>query len=180
MQPTVQRFGLHLQEAGKQNTHKLSYYADRDVNLEALRLSAQAALRSLNVNASLIWSVDEPVRTGLLDVLPKRATKLHAIDFLRQNLGYELSEIVFAGDSGNDLPVLASPIRSVLVANACASVKAQAQQACQENDCEQALYIAQNDEGRATGNYAAGVLQGVAYFEPLWRETLAEDLGHLD
>lgn len=176
LQAQAQRLGLRLQEAEKQNIHKLSYYADEYVKLPALLSALQTALDDMGVNASLIWSVDEPARQGLLDVLPRRATKLHAIEFLRQHLGYERSEVLFAGDSGNDLPVLASPVRSVLVANASASVKMQAQQACRENGCEQALYIAQNDSGAAAGNYASGVLQGVAYFEPWWPEVLEDSV----
>lgn len=58
-------------------------------------------------------------------MLPRNATKLHGIEFLQQRLGYGHSEVIFAGDSGNDLPVLVSPIPSVLVANASAELKQQ-------------------------------------------------------
>ena len=118
------------------------------------------------MEASLIWSVDEPEQIGLLDILPRNATKLHAIEFLQQRLGYGQDEVIFAGDSGNDLSVLASPIRSVLVANAEADIRQQAQQLAERNGCSDTLYLAREDSFPLGGNYSAGILQGVAFFAP--------------
>ena len=107
-----------------------------------------------------------------MDVLPENATKLHAIDFLRQQLGYSLDEVVFAGDSGNDLPVLASPIPSVLVANASPEVRATAQNLAANN--KHALYLASGANTEMNGNYSAGVLEGVCHFVPAFRHQLID------
>jgi len=165
---------LKLQEAAKQNTHKLSYYVDLHVNQEDLLSLMAERLEACAVKASLVWSVDEPENIGLLDVLPRNATKVHAIDFLRSRLGYLMSEVVFAGDSGNDLPVLGSTVPSALVANASKEVKETAQRLAQINGNLQSFYLATGKDSDMNGNYSAGVLEGVWHFVPSLRKQLKE------
>lgn len=175
-QPLMQLDGLTLQESEKQNTHKVSFYADLSAASESDYLArAEAALAPLNIRTSLIWSIDEAADVGLLDVLPQNATKLHAIEFLQQKLDFALADVVFAGDSGNDLPVLTSHIQSVLVANASEDIKHQAWQACVQRHTESAFYQAQNLQDH-NGNYAAGVLQGVGYYAPRFQPILNEQV----
>lgn len=157
---------LILQEQSKQNDFKLSYYLPLDADRNKILKGIEQTLRQLGVATSLIWSIDEPEQIGLLDVLPRNATKLHGIEFLQRHLGYCREELIFAGDSGNDLPVLASPIRSILVANAEQQIKQQAQQLVVQNGSVQSLYLAQQDHFPLGGNYSAGVLQGVLFFAP--------------
>lgn len=161
---------LQLQEPEKQNSFKLSYYAPADTDVGGLCATMQARLQPRAIRASLIWSIDDLTHTGLLDVLPLRATKLHAIEFLMRQRGYSRERTVFAGDSGNDLPVLASHIPSVLVANARDDVRAQAQAMAAENGFAQALYLARGGFLGMNGNYAAGILEGVAHYLPETRE----------
>ncbi|MES9991640.1 MAG: HAD-IIB family hydrolase [Candidatus Thiodiazotropha sp.] len=158
--------GLRLQEEEKQNRFKLSYYASPDQAVEPLLEEMQGRLQTKAVAASLIWSIDETTNTGLLDVLPKRATKFHAIDFLRQSLGYGLEETLFSGDSGNDMEVLISPIPAVLVANAQPEVREQAQRLANENGNGESLYMANGGFMTMNGNYSAGILEGAAHYQP--------------
>ncbi|MDX1352594.1 MAG: HAD family hydrolase, partial [Thiomicrorhabdus sp.] len=118
--------------------------------------------------------VDETTDTGLLDILPPKANKRHAIEFLLHYLNYDNSEVVFGGDSGNDLEVLTSPIQSVLVANATLAVKTQAQQLVQQLATEAQFYQAVN-QGNYEGNYSAGVLQGVVHFLPQFKAFFNEE-----
>jgi hydroxymethylpyrimidine pyrophosphatase-like HAD family hydrolase len=157
---------LRLQESSKQNTHKLSYYLPLYLDKDSIISLVESTLQKAGVDASVLWSVDEPKNIGLLDVLPKNATKLHAIDFLQHELGYDLDEVIFAGDSGNDLPVLTSHIQSVLVDNASDDIKRAAQQMSMHKGNASALYVARSDENDINGNYSAGVLKGVAHFAP--------------
>lgn len=159
---------LRLQESSKQNTHKLSYYLPLYLDKDTIIARIEAFLSEAGVEASILWSVDEPKNIGLLDVLPKHATKLHAIEFLQARLGYSGEEVIFAGDSGNDLPVLTSGVQSVLVANASDDIKKAALQLSQHNGHGDALYLAQNEARNNNGNYSAGVLQGVAHFAPFF------------
>lgn len=163
---------LILQESRKQNTHKLSYYLPLYIDSENVIGRMENALAEIGIDASIIWSLDEPKNTGLIDVLPRHATKLHAIEFLQQKLKYEHEQVIFAGDSGNDLPVLTSQINSVLVANASNDIKVEAQQLALKNNNSQALYIANSTDFNIDGNYSAGVLQGVWHYAPQFRDML--------
>jgi HAD superfamily hydrolase (TIGR01484 family) len=157
---------LELQEPEKQNVFKLSYYAPQDCDTKALLNQMRKRLTAENVRASLIWSIDEITHVGLLDVLPERATKLHAIEFLMKQKHFGIEQTVFAGDSGNDLPVLTSKINSVLVKNAREDVRKEALSKVNTDGHPGSLYLAQGDFMDMNGNYSAGVLEGLAHFIP--------------
>lgn len=163
---------LILQENSKQNTHKLSYYLPLYLDNEDVIRRMESALAKIDIDVSIIWSLDEPKNTGLIDVLPRHATKLHAIEFLQKKLKYSPEQVIFAGDSGNDLPVLSSQINAILVANASNDIKVEAQQLALDNNNAQALYIANNTDFNIDGNYSAGVLQGVWHYAPQFRDKL--------
>jgi len=163
---------LVLQEPAKQGRFKVSYYAPPDIDADALCASMDSRLRALGVQAALIWSIDETTQTGLLDVLPQRATKLHAVEFLMQHGGYAREDTVFCGDSGNDLPVLVSAVQAVLVANATDEVREQALTRAQQAGTRAALYLARGGFLGLNGNYSAGILEGVAHYRPELRSWL--------
>jgi HAD superfamily hydrolase (TIGR01484 family) len=154
--------GLHLQEAVRQGTCKLSYYAPPLTDPAELLSRLRQRLEASGARVNLVWSIDETTATGLLDVLPASASKLHALEFLRVRLGISLDRTVFAGDSGNDMEVLVSRIPSVLVANAQESVRTEA---VAHADLAK-LYLARGGLLGMNGNYSAGILEGVAHFIP--------------
>lgn len=157
---------LRLQEEAKQNDYKLSYYLPLAIDIDALRREMTQRLQARSLAASLIYSVDETACVGLLDVLPARATKLHAVEFLMRYQGFDLNNIVFAGDSGNDIPVLVSAIPSVLVANAAQAVIEQAHCQSMGQATMTAFYQARGGFLGMNGNYCAGILEGVAHYHP--------------
>lgn len=152
---------LQLQPPAQQNRHKLSYHVELTEDAHHLLRAVDVRLKEAQIQANLIWSIDEPAGLGLLDVLPARANKLQAIRFLMRQNGFQESELVFAGDSGNDLDVLLSSIPAVLVANADPQVKSQAAAAKPDT-----LYLAQGGYLGMNGNYSAGILEGVAHYHP--------------
>ena len=152
---------LQLQEEEKQNTHKLSYYLPLHLNHLGVISDIQTSLENEQIQANLIWSIDELQNIGLLDILPASANKLHAINFLMQQEKFDLQHTVFAGDSGNDLDVLLSPVQSVLVANADQEVRAAVKNASSDS-----LFIAKGDFLNMNGNYSAGILEGIAHYRP--------------
>jgi len=164
---------LTLQEAAKQSRFKLSYYLPLGADHAAVLGRVREQLERLGVAASLTWSIDEPAQVGLLDVLPESASKLSAIEFLQRLQGYAADEVLFAGDSGNDLPVLGSRLPAVLVANASDEVREQARRLAGANGCPEALYLADAHGFPLGGDYAAGVLQGLCHFHPGYRALLA-------
>lgn len=165
---------LRLQEPEKQNIHKLSYYVNPNVARDPLMQTLRGRLEAQGVRAGLVWSVDETRHTGLLDVLPAHAGKQAAIAFLMRECGYSLEQVVFAGDSGNDIDVLASAIPAVLVANAAVEVREEAQREAARRGHAQALYLARGDYLGMNGNYSAGILEGVAHYRPEMRAWLTE------
>lgn len=169
---------LRLQEQAKQNRFKLSYYLPVHCDAEALRREMSSRLDARNLAASLIFSVDEADATGLLDVLPARATKLHAVEFLMRHQGFDIGNTVFAGDSGNDLPVIVSRIPSVLVANADRAVVEQAQAKIRQEGNQAAFYLARGGFLGMNGNYSAGILEGIAHYFPETLCWMEEDYEH--
>jgi len=157
---------LSLQEPEKQNRHKLSYYTDEKVDSEGLVQSVRRRLEAEDLQVGIVWSVDEQRHLGLLDILPQRATKLHAVRFLSRRTSVAPERVVYAGDSGNDMAVLTSEIRSVLVRNAAEAVRREALQKSVQQGRSDRLYLAQGGFLAMNGNYAAGVLEGLAHFFP--------------
>jgi hypothetical protein len=157
---------LILQEPDQQSRFKLSYYLPLDAEKAALQQYIRLRLEEKNIAASLIYSVDEAKGIGLLDILPAKATKLHAVEFLMHQLDFDHSNTVFAGDSGNDLPLLISAVPSVLVANASDDIIAQSQQQAKELGNLHRLYLAQGGFLGMNGNYSAGILEGIVHYYP--------------
>jgi sucrose-6F-phosphate phosphohydrolase len=157
---------LRLQEAHKQNSHKLSYYRALDSDQEAISSAIETRLQSQGVKATLVWSVDEPAAVGLLDILPRAASKYHAVAWLQRRLGFTDDDTVFSGDSGNDIEVLASPVPAVLVANCEAQVREQALLEAEAAGYGARLYIARGGFRGMNGNYSAGILEGIAHYHP--------------
>jgi HAD superfamily hydrolase (TIGR01484 family) len=157
---------LRPQERSKQNRFKLSYYLPLTFERDRLDDEIRHRMERYGVNGRLIWSIDDPAGVGLLDILPARASKLHALEYLMRRHGFDLTDTVFCGDSGNDLEVLVSPIPSVLVANASDEVRAQALELADRNGHGAGLYAARGGLFGMNGNYSAGMLEGIAHFYP--------------
>ena len=163
---------LILQETEKQAPFKLSYYTAALADPSSLIARVRERLDATGARTNLIWSIDETTATGLLDILPARAGKLLALEFLRKKLGIPLDHTVFAGDSGNDMEVLQSAVPTVLVANAQKLVRATALVRAAKAGHSASLYVARGNSAGMNGNYSAGILEGVAHFIPATRSWL--------
>jgi HAD superfamily hydrolase (TIGR01484 family) len=172
--------GLTPQEPEKQNRFKLSYYTEPTVDDRQLTDQIQQHLSSKGLRSRVIWSVDEQRDVGLLDVLPERASKLHAIRYLMDRDGYSKRRVVFCGDSGNDLNVLTSDLQAVLVKNASEKVRREAREIVVAKGRPETLYLAEGNFLGMNGNYAAGVLEGLAHFIPAARAWIEEAVAGLN
>jgi HAD superfamily hydrolase (TIGR01484 family) len=166
---------LQLQGAARQSRYKLSFYVPMYTDRHTLLPAMQQRLERHHVKASLIWSVDDPAGIALLDVVPESATKFHAIEYLMRRQGFAPENTVFAGDSGNDLPVLSSSLLTILVANATEDVRNEALHLSAVRGTGDSLYLAKGDFMGMNGNYSAGILEGVAHFLPQTRGWMGED-----
>jgi hypothetical protein len=169
---------LFPQPAQRQGRWKLSFFAPELSDPSALLAAVRARLDELGVRAQLVWSLDDDARVGLLDVLPADVGKSAAIGYLLRALGLPLDRAVYAGDSGNDLDVLAGPVPAVLVANARVEVRHHAVAAARIRGHADRLYLARGDWRGMNGNYSAGILEGLAHYLPgsvaWWTEARAE------
>jgi len=169
---------LHLQEPAAQGPYKLSYFTELDVDVGALRRRLLARLEKEGLSSQVVYSVDEAARVGLVDVLPARSSKRGALEFLIDREGLPPDAVLFAGDSGNDLEVLLSPIPAVLVANADPALREQLREEAASLGTASSLYLARGGALGMNGNYAAGILEGWLHFHPEDRqrfEALAEN-----
>ena len=157
---------IKLQEPAKQGKYKLSYYANEQTDTTRLFHEINSRFHKRNIRANLIWSIDETTHTGLLDILPKSANKLHALHFLIAEKGFLPEQVVFSGDSGNDLEVLCSDLQATLVANASTEVRELAIRLARQNDTDSQLYLASGGFMAMNGHYAAGILEGIAHYLP--------------
>lgn len=157
---------LRLQAPETQKDYKLSFYADANADLNALAEKIKTRLLENGVHASVITSIDEMAGNGLVDILPARATKVHAIYYIVGKLSIDVSRVVYAGDSGNDLPALTSGLKAVVVKNASEAVCRQAIEISSQKGFDSNLYLAEGGFLEMNGNYSAGVMEGLAYFMP--------------
>ena len=165
---------LRLQEPEKQNQYKLSFYTDQIVDHQRLIKNIRVVLTRKGVRANIIWSVDEIGTNGLLDIIPARANKLHAIEFLMQQELFSEARTVFAGDSGNDLDVLTSGLQAILVKNAMDDVRKEAVETLSDKGKINRLYLPKGNFWGMNGNYAAGVMEGLVHFIPETGELIAK------
>ncbi|MGD2272354.1 MAG: HAD-IIB family hydrolase [Desulfobacterales bacterium] len=157
---------IRLQESEKQNQYKLSYYTEAGADHQKLMKIIQERFAQRGVRVGIVWSVDEMDKAGLLDILPSRANKLHAIQFLMQKEKFSEKRTVFAGDSGNDVAVLTSGLQAILVKNAADDVRREVIEILSKKQLTDRLYLPRGNFFGMNGNYAAGVLEGLAHFIP--------------
>ena len=172
--------GLRAQEPEKQNRFKLSFYLDPMRWNETLEASIRRRLAAADVRARLIWSIDDLTGDGLLDILPRSASKRHAIEALMGIGGFSYYDTVFCGDSGNDLEVLVSPVPSVLVANATPEIRRQTAERVAAAGHPARLYIASGGYRGLNGNYRGGMLEGIVHFHPELDELFALEAANED
>jgi HAD superfamily hydrolase (TIGR01484 family) len=165
---------LRLQEPGKQSPYKLSFYTDQDVDLPHLKEKIRIVLAQKDLRANIIWSVDEISTNGLLDIIPARANKLYAIQFLMNQEQFSEDNTVFAGDSGNDLDVLTSGLKTILVKNAMDEVRKEALEILSAKQMMHQLYFPKGNYCGMNGNYAAGVIEGLVHFFPETDKLIAD------
>ena len=165
---------MRLQETEKQSPYKLSFYTDQNVDQQRLIKHIRIVLDEKGVHANIIWSVDEISTNSLLDIVPARANKLLAIQFLMQQEQFSGERTVFAGDSGNDLDVLTSGLQAILVKNANENVRKEAIDTLSVKHITNRLYLPKGNFCGMNGNYAAGVLEGLVHFIPETEKIIAK------
>jgi hypothetical protein len=153
--------GLQEQEREHCGPFKQSYYVDHDRN-EAIMKAVEDRIKD-KFDEVIIYSYDSQSGKGLLDCLPQSATKQTALEFLAEELGTSKTDVVFCGDSGNDVFPLTAGFCGVLVRNADDQLVANVKQAYAANP-ELRVYFAKGGFKDLNGYYTSGVIEGAYHY----------------
>lgn len=151
---------LRIQEDYYQNQFKLSYYVDNLKISEIIVKEVTKIIKTICKDATIVYSVDEIRNIGLLDIIPKYATKLEALEYLRKKTGFKKEDVIYCGDSGNDILPLTFGYKAILVRNALNEVKGVVRNLCFQKDCTDKLYIAKGYK-KLNGHYVSGIIEGL-------------------
>jgi HAD superfamily hydrolase (TIGR01484 family) len=143
------------QGADCQTEYKRSFFVALGEDAQSELRAVELALEERELSASVVFSVDPLSRRGLLDVLPQGVNKEFALRFLLELSGCSREEVVYAGDSGNDLAVFSSTWNAIMVSNTPQEVKDRARSERPNSDYQ--LF-------EASQPCIEGVLEGCEYF----------------
>ena len=153
--------GLVEQEREHCSLFKQSYYVDHDRN-EAILKAVDELVRG-RYDEVIVYSLDSQSGKGLLDCLPNSATKQTALEYIADELGASKADVVFCGDSGNDVFPLTAGFSGVLVRNADDQLVSKVKQAYDSNP-ELRVYFAKGGFKGLNGYYTSGVIEGAYHY----------------
>jgi HAD superfamily hydrolase (TIGR01484 family) len=153
--------GMREQEPEHLNPFKQSYYVDHERRDEVLGAVQERAEGRFDEVA--IYSFDSVDGKGLLDFLPDSATKQTALEYVADEHGCPREEVVFCGDSGNDIFPLTAGFAGVLVRNADQQLVEKVREAMREKPGLKA-YFAEGGCMGLSGYYTSGVLEGACHY----------------
>ncbi|MBT8467530.1 MAG: HAD family hydrolase [Deltaproteobacteria bacterium] len=153
--------GLREQESEHQNPFKQSYYVEHELR-ETVLAEVDERIKG-KFDEVIVYSFDSRDGKGLLDFLPASATKQTALEYVAEAHGCPKGEVVFCGDSGNDIFPLTAGFRGVLVRNADDQLVANVKEA-QERDPTLTVYFAKGGLRGLSGYYTSGVIEGAYHY----------------
>ncbi|MFU8847559.1 MAG: HAD-IIB family hydrolase [Opitutales bacterium] len=147
--------GLKLQVPEHQTELKISYQC-ASARLEGLL--TEVGQRLGDMPYTHMGSVDPFLDCGLIDVMPAGVSKAYALLWLATHADFRPDEMIYAGDSGNDLAALAGGFRGIVVANASKGLSDKVAALQKERGIpDDHLYQAQ-------GTATSGVLEGCRHY----------------
>ncbi len=148
--------GITLQPAANQREFKISYLAQGDA-VDGLAAEINGLLDRRQLAYTCMASVDPFTGNGLLDVLPQGVSKAYALIWLATHADFDPSEVIYAGDSGNDLAALICGFRAIVVANAGNGLAEKVRQSLAGRALQHRIFT-------ASSTATSGVLEGCRYF----------------
>ncbi len=153
--------GMREQEAEHLNQFKQSYYVEHAKSETVLRQVEERVKDRFD--EVIVYSFDSHNGNGLLDFLPQSATKQTALEFVAEAHGSAMDEVVFCGDSGNDIFPLTAGFSGVLVRNADDQLVEHVKEAMARNPTLK-VYFAKGNFMGLNGYYASGVIEGAYHY----------------
>ena len=148
---------LLLQPEERQTESKLSYHLPPESDHQTALGTVHEILDRLQGPFQAVYSVGAPSGTGLLDLLPAGVAKDFAILYLQKRMGLAPDNLVYAGDSGNDLAAMLAGFNAIVVGNATPGLKEDLLARGEGLGILDRLYFSE-------GFYAAGVMEGCRHF----------------
>ncbi|KAF8062739.1 SPP1 [Scenedesmus sp. PABB004] len=148
---------MHFRPPDEQNEHKITCGV-AVAALPGVVGGIEAALRGAGVRANIITSGTGDWR--FMDLVPARAGKLQALEYVRAARGFPLSATVACGDSGNDILMLSGANLAIVVGNAQPDLL----DWLAGHVGEPSPLPGRDRLHRAAAAEARGILEGLAYF----------------
>jgi sucrose-phosphate synthase len=133
---------LRLQEEEAQNPYKISYYYDKE------KYDHEQLIRVLGTGWYKVNII--PSHGEFLDFIPKRASKGNAIKFLCRKWSIPLSNVIAAGDSGNDIDMFRGSIKGIIVGNRSVELA--------NYETTKSIYVAKDAA-------SSGILEGLKHYK---------------
>jgi hypothetical protein len=153
--------GLREQESEHLNPFKQSYYVDH-ARKEQILGEVDDRVKG-KFDEVIVYSFDSQDGKGLLDFLPESATKQTALEYVAEEFGSAREDVVFCGDSGNDIFPLTAGFSGVLVKNADQQLVDNVHEAMRANP-QLKLYFARGNFKGLSGYYTSGVIEGAYHY----------------
>lgn len=148
--------GLELQSADHQQRFKISYQCAPELT-DSFSQEIRKVLSAHSLPYDCLESIDPFENRGLIDILPAKVSKAYALIWLATHADFKPDEVIYSGDSGNDLAALICGFRAIIVGNASNALKAQVSDALSKRGLSDRLHI-------AAGEATSGVLEGCQKF----------------
>ncbi|WP_428229490.1 HAD-IIB family hydrolase [Flavobacterium sp.] len=133
---------LRLQEEEAQNPYKISYYYDKE------KYDRDQLIEVLGTGWYKVNII--PSHGEFIDFIPKRASKGNAIKFLCRKWAIPLSNVIAAGDSGNDIDMFRGSVKGIIVGNRSAELA--------EYETTKSIYVAKSAASE-------GILEGLKHYK---------------
>jgi sucrose-6F-phosphate phosphohydrolase len=152
---------MREQESVHLNQFKQSYYVNHEKKDQVLKRVNK--LVKGKFDEEIVYSFDSQDGKGLLDFLPASATKQTALEYVAEEFGAVKEDVVFCGDSGNDIFPLTAGFSGVLVKNADDQLVENVKKIMNQNP-ELKVYFAKGDFKGLKGYYTSGVIEGAYHY----------------
>lgn len=132
-------------EEGSQREFKISYNIINNTQTEIIMNELDLYLSAAGLACNLVFS-----HGIFLDILPERAAKGKAVEYVAEKYGLPLERISTAGDSGNDRDMLINGASGIVVGNYDGELE-------DLKNSDNRIYF-------ATGRNAAGIIEGLGRY----------------
>ncbi|WP_457665051.1 HAD-IIB family hydrolase [Thiolapillus sp.] len=153
--------GMREQEREHLNQFKQSYYVEHGKKDQVLKEVDERVKGKFD--EVIVYSHDPQNGKGLLDFLPASATKKTALEYVAEEFDVEKKDVVFCGDSGNDIIPLTAGFCGVVVKNADDQLVENVKEAMKENP-DLNVYFAKGNFKGLNGYYTSGVIEGAYHY----------------